>query len=106
MRAIESKDGMQRISTVLKTSEAMAVRKAVCMAGAECVVIIPTPFCATDMENCCFEQPAARSEAHVRLDVMANDIHHGGIVSAIRRVVQDGRVDLAFYLDDSHMRTA
>jgi hypothetical protein len=81
---------MQRITTVLKASEAMAVRKAVCMAGAECVVIIPMPLCrcTAERENWYFEQPVARSDVHVRLEVTVNDIHYGGIVSAIQRVAQ------------------
>lgn len=86
MRALESKDGMQRISTVLKTSEAMAVRKAVCMAGAECVVIMPMPL-------------SVPSEAHVRLEVTAKDLHHDGIVSAIQRVAQVGSVVFDSHLD-------
>jgi len=108
MHAIESKDGMQLITTVLKASEAVAVRKAVCMAGAECVVIVPVPFClcATDQVNGGFEQPAARGEVHVRLEVTANDLHHDGIVSAIRRVAYAARIVLAAHHDDSRMRTA
>jgi hypothetical protein len=99
---------MQRITTVLKASEAMAVRKAVCMAGAECVVIIPMPFCpcATDPKNWRFEQPDARSETHVRLEVTANDLHHGGIISAIRRIVHTGRVDLVSHQDSPHKHVA
>ncbi len=91
---------MKRITTMLRESEATAVRKAVCMAGAERVVITPMPqrLCATDQENWCFEQPAARSEVHVRLEVTANDIHYGGIVSAIQRVAQAGKIVL-----DSHL---
>lgn len=98
---------MQRITTVLKASEAMAVRKAVCMAGAECVVIVPMPLClsASGQENWCFEQPAARSEVHVRLEVTANDLHCGGIISAIRRIVHAGRIDLASHHDKPHKRT-
>ena len=99
---------MQRITAVLKSSEAMAARKAVCMAGADRVVIVPMPLClcATDQDNWCFEPPVARSEIHVRLEVTANDLHHDGIVSAIRRVVQAGRVALAPHHDDPHKRTA
>ena len=99
---------MQLITTVLKSSEAMAARKAVCMAGAEYVVIVPMPLClcGTDQDNWCFEQPAARSEIHVRLEVTANDIHHGGIISAIRRIVDAGRIVLASHHDKPRKRIA
>ena len=42
---------MKRITTVLKESEAMAVRKAVCVAGGERVVITPMPqrLCALSL---------------------------------------------------------
>jgi len=94
---------MQRITIILKSSEAMAVRKAVCMAGAECVVIMPMSLglCATDLEHWCLEQPETRNEVHVRLEVTANEIHHGGIISAIRRVARAGRIVLASHHDGS-----
>ena len=81
---------MKRITTVLKESEATAVRKAVCMAGAERVVIMP--LCAADQKNWYFEQPATQSEVHVRLEVTVADIHYGGIIAAIQRVAQAGKV--------------
>ena len=45
---------MKRITTVLRESEAMAVRKAVCVAGGECVVItaIPQRLSPIELENC------------------------------------------------------
>ncbi len=99
---------MQLITTVLKASEAMAVRKAVCMAGAECVVIVPMPFflCAIDQESGGFEQLASRSEVHVRLEVTVKDLHSSGIVSAIRRIVQAGKIVLAQHHDKPHKRIA
>ena len=91
---------MKRITTVLKESEAMAVRKAVCVAGGERVVITPMPQrpCAIDLEEWYCEQSATQREVHVRLEVTANDIHYGGIVSAIQRVAQAGKIVL-----DSHL---
>ena len=99
---------MKRITTVLKESEAMEVRKAVCVAGAERVVIIPMPqrLCATDLEEWNCGQPAAQNEVHVRLEVTANDIHYGGIVSAIRRVAQAGKIVLDSHLGRLHMYAA
>jgi nitrogen regulatory protein PII len=92
---------MKRITTVLKESEAMAVRKAVWVAGAEHIVITPMPqrLCAIDLGECYCEQSAAQMEMHVRLEVTANDIHYGGIVSAIQRVAQAGKIVLNSHLD-------
>ena len=55
---------MKRITTVLRESEAMAVRKAVCVAGGECVVITPMPqrLRAIELEDCRCEQSAAQKE--------------------------------------------
>jgi hypothetical protein len=99
---------MKRIITVLRESEAMAVRKAVCMAGAERVVIVPMPqrLCATDQKNWHFEQPAAQSEVRIRLEVTVSDIHYGGIVSAIQRVAQAAKIILDSHLDMLPMHAA
>ncbi len=63
---------MKRITTVLRESEAMAVRKAVCVAGGECVMIIPMPqrLCAIDLEEWDCKQSAApkRSACSPRSD--------------------------------------
>ena len=88
---------MKRISTLLKESEAMAVRKAVCMAGAERVVITPIPYriCGVDMMDIYGEKRMAEWDKQVRLDVTTNDSRSSRIVSAIRRLVQAGRIVLA-----------
>ena len=88
---------MKRITTVLKESEAMAARKAVCMAGGECVVITPIPYrmCGIDIEDIHSEKIVAESSNHVRLDVTADDSRSGNIVSAIRRIAHAGRIVLA-----------
>jgi hypothetical protein len=99
---------MKRITTVLKESEAMAVRKAVCVAGAERIVITPMPqrLCATDPEEWDCEQSATPRGVHVRLEVTANDIHYGGIVSAIQRIAHAGKIVLASHLDMLPMHAA
>jgi nitrogen regulatory protein PII len=88
---------MKRITTVLRESEAMAVRKAVCVAGGERVVITPMPqrLCAIDLEEWYCERSAAQREVHVRLEVTADDSHYGGIVSAIQRIAHVGKIVLA-----------
>lgn len=88
---------MKRITTVLRESEAMAVRKAVCIAGGERVVITPMAqrLCAIELEDCHSEQSAAQREMHVRLEVTADDRHYDGIVSSILRIAHVGKIDLA-----------
>lgn len=95
---------MKRITTVLKESEAMAVRKAVCVAGGERVVIIPMPqrLCAIDLKEWNCEQSAAQRGIHVRLEVTADDNHYGGIVSAIKRIAHAGKIVLASRYDRPH----
>ena len=99
---------MKRITTELKESDVMAVRKAVCMAGAERIVITPLPYqmCGVDMLDIHSEQIAEKSGKHVRLEVTVNDIHQDGIISAIRRVVRAGRIVFASRHDILPKRTA
>jgi hypothetical protein len=95
---------MKRITTVLRESEAMAVRKAVCVAGGERIVIIPMPqrLCTIDLEEKCCEHSAAQEEVHVRLEVTADDGHYSGIVSAIQRIAHAGKIVLASRHDKLH----
>jgi hypothetical protein len=88
---------MQRISTVLKESEAMAVRKAVCIAGAERIVITPMPYrlCGLDSMDIYSEKRMAEWGRQVRLDVTTRNSQSGRIVSAIRRIAQAGKIILA-----------
>lgn len=88
---------MKRITTVLRESDALAVRKAVCMAGGEQVVItpMPQPLSAVELEDCRYGHSAARKEMHVRMEVTADALHYDGIVSAILRVADAGKIDLA-----------
>lgn len=88
---------MKRITTVLRESEAMAVRKAVCVAGAEHVVITPLAYrmCGIDLVDICSEQIVAESCKYVQLDVTADNSRSGSIVSAIRRIAYAGRIIFA-----------
>ncbi len=88
---------MKRITTVLKESEALAVRKAVCIAGAERIVITPLPYrmCGIDMMDLCGEQIVAEADKRVRLDVTADNSRSGKVVSAIRKIAHAGRIMLA-----------
>ena len=98
MHSIHSKeDCMKRITTVLKESEAMAVRKAVCIAGAESIVITPLPYrtCGIDMMDICSEQIAAQANKQVRLDVTADNSHFNSVFSIIRKIAHAGKIILA-----------
>lgn len=95
---------MKRITTLLRESEAMAVRKAVCVAGGERVVITPMPqcLCAIELGERHCEQSASGEEVHVRLEVTADDSRYDGIISAILRVAHVGKIDLASRHDRPH----
>ena len=88
---------MKRITTVLRESEAMAVRKAVCMAGGDRIVITPIPYrmCGVDMVDIYSEKKIAESCKRVRLDVTADDSRSGGVVSAIRKIAHAGKIGFA-----------
>lgn len=88
---------MKRITTVLKESEAMAVRKAVCLAGADRIVITPLPYrmCGIDMMDICSEQMVAESDKQVRLDVTADKSHFNSVFSIIRKIAHAGKIVLA-----------
>jgi len=99
---------MKRISTVLRESEAMAVRKAVCAAGGERVVVTPLTYrmCGIDVVDIYSEKLAAELDMHVRLDVIADDNRSGSIVSAIRRIAHVGKIVLASRHDGQPRRAA
>lgn len=99
---------MKRITVVLKESEAMAVRKAVCVAGGERIVITPIPYwmCGVDMVDIYSERKIRESNKQVRLDVTADDSTAGSIVAIIRRIAQAGRIVLASRHDLQSKRAA
>lgn len=100
---------MKRITTVLKESEAMTVRKAVCtIAGAEHIVITPIPYrmCGADMVDIYSEKIVAESCRQVRLDVTADDSMVGSITAVIRRIAHAGRIVLASRLERQNKRAA
>ena len=91
MHPSQKEDEMKRITAVLRESEVMAVRKAVCVAGGDRVVITPLPYriCGIDLME------AAGLNKYVQLDVTAVNSLSGNVVSAIRRVAQTGSIVLA-----------
>ncbi len=92
---------MKPITTVLRESEAMAARKAVCAAGGERVVVTPLTYrmCGIDTVDIYSDKLVAEVNKQVRLDVIADDNQSGGIVSAIRRIAHHGKIVLASRLD-------
>ena len=94
---------MKRITTVLKQSEAMTVRKAVCtMAGAERVVITPIPFRVHGIAMSDLRTSRTNREPfkQVRFDVTADESVAGSVIAVIRRIAHAGRIDLASSLHD------
>jgi nitrogen regulatory protein PII len=86
---------MKHITTILKESEVMAVRKAVCIAGAECVVIRPVKQALYAVEPWQGQGDFSPKMSRVLLDVTTDDRHYGGIVFAIKRMLRVGKIDLA-----------
>ena len=84
---------MKRITTVLKESE----RKAVCIAGAERIMITPIPYriCGVDMIDIYSEKRMVELDKQVRLDVPTDNSQSGRIVSAIRKIAHAGKIGLA-----------
>jgi nitrogen regulatory protein PII len=89
---------MKRITAILKESEVMTVRKAVCaIAGTEHVVITPIPYrmCGVDLVDLYSEKINTGSGRQVRFDVTADDSMAVGVVAAIRRIAQAGKISFS-----------
>ena len=86
----------------------MAVRKAVCVAGGECVVITPIPYwvCGVDMVDIYSEKRMREPDKHVRLDVTTDDSRSDSIISSIRRIVRARKIALASRHDGLPRRAA
>jgi nitrogen regulatory protein PII len=86
---------MKRISVILRATEAMAVRKAVCAAGGDRVVITPIAqrACATELADWYCGTSAGKCENHVRLDVTADDCYADTIVGAIVSTAHTGKIE-------------
>jgi L-lactate utilization protein LutC len=88
---------MKRITAVLDESDAAVVRRAVCVAGGERVVLTPLPLrmCGVDALDLESEKRVAELHKLVRLDVTADDNKSGSIVAAIHKIVRVGKIVLA-----------
>jgi len=90
---------MKRITAVLNESDAMTARNAVCVAGGECIVIAPLPYriCGVEMSDIYSENRAAEPDRYVRLDVTTGDGRSSSDFSAIRKIVDGGKIALALH---------
>ena len=86
---------MKRISVVLKAAEVTEVRKAVCGAGGNRVVITPMSHraCVTGLADLYCGAPIAERGDHVRLDVMVDDQRADAIVGAIIATAHAGKIE-------------
>jgi nitrogen regulatory protein PII len=99
---------MKRISVVLKASEATMVRKAVCRAGGERVVVTPMTCRVRAAEIAdwyCGAQPAACGD-QLRLDVVTDDAHADAIVSAILATAHTGKIEQITRMPAKEMRVS
>ena len=78
---------MQRIGAILRESEAMAVRKAVCVKGDARVVITPIPYwiCGVDMMDLYCEQRMRELHVQGRLEVRQVTSRSDRIISTIKK---------------------
>jgi len=86
---------MNRITMLLKSSDVLAVRKAVFAAGASRVVVSPTPkhAWAADFQDWYFGKQDSWSDAPVQVDVTVDENHADGIVSAFLKTAHVGKIE-------------
>jgi len=86
---------MRRIRIVLKESDVTAVRKAVCGAGGDRVVITPRSHrvCAAELADWYCGTPYSQRDDQVSLEVVADDDHADAVVSAIVATAHVGKIE-------------
>lgn len=86
---------MNRITMLLKSSDVMAVRRAVFTAGASRVVVFPLPKHAWTayLQDWYFGKPASWCDAPVRIDVGVDECHADDVVSAFLATAQVGKIE-------------
>jgi hypothetical protein len=86
---------MNRITMLLKTSDVMAVRRAVFAAGADRVVVSPLPrqAWAAYLQDWYFGKPVLWCDAPVRIDVGVDEYHADEIVSAFLATAHVGKIE-------------
>jgi hypothetical protein len=86
---------MQRITTSLIKSEAKTVSNAVCLAGGKTVVITSASQ-SHDAWQWCVGAVEDRGEDFVRLEVIADEYHSAGVISAIKKTSSSGKIIVVF----------
>ena len=90
---------MKRITLVLKNSEVLDVRKAACIAGAECIVAHPIAH----RERFCFSSRQVTTEDEfVRMDVTVVDRNSDEVVSAILKTARVGKIEKISHVNARH----
>jgi len=86
---------MNRITLLLKSSEVMAVRKAVFAAGAQRVVVssIHSQEWTSSLKDWYFGKPTSSSDTPVRIDVGVDEEHADNVVSAFLTTAHVGKIE-------------
>lgn len=86
---------MNRVTMLLKSSDVMAVRRAVFAAGASRVVVTPLPrqAWAASLQDWYFGKPVSWCEAPVRIDVGVDKYHADDVVSAFLKTASVGKIE-------------
>lgn len=85
---------MKRITIVLKASEVTAVRKAVCAAGGNRIVIAPVSSRnAVELMDWNCGLPVSAQDDQVRLDVTVDNEYSDGVISAIFSSAHVGKIE-------------
>lgn len=86
---------MSRITMLLKSSDVMAVRRAVFAVGANRVVVstLPRHAWAASLPDWYIGKPASWSDAPVRIDVSVDENHADDIVSAFLTTAHVGKIE-------------
>jgi nitrogen regulatory protein PII len=99
---------MRRIRIVLKESDVTAVRKAVCCAGGDRVVVTPRPHrvCAAELADWYCGTPFAQRDDQVSLEVLAEDDRADAVVSAIVATAHVGKIEQITRMSAEESRVA
>jgi nitrogen regulatory protein PII len=89
------KIALKRINIVINASEVAAVGKAVFIAGAIGLMIVPVPHrtCIGELSDWYCGIAIAQHEDHVRLEVTSDDNQSDGILSAILSTARAGKIE-------------
>ena len=86
---------MKRINIVVSASEIAAVRKAIFIAGANRLIIVPVSHrtCISELGDWYCGTVIAKREDHMRLEVTSEDNRSDGIISAILATAHAAKIE-------------